>query len=122
MSEVARRHDRFFRSYFERPEVHGQLLEFALPPDIREGLDTSSLRLEPRTYVDKDHREYFADLSASVEWRGAPARVYVLFEHKSWSDAGTLLQLLRSADELWLVGSLRPTAAMQGQAAIGLRR
>ena len=101
MSEVARRHDKFFKSYFERPEVLGQLLEFVLPLDIMECLDTSSLRLEPRTYVDKDHREYFSDLSASVEWRGGPARVYVLFEHKSWSDAGTLLQLLRYMVQLW---------------------
>ena len=101
MSEAAHRHDRFFRSYFERPEVLGQLLEFALPPEVGKALDTSSLRLESRTYVDKDHREYFADLSASVASRGGPVRVYVLFEHKSWSDAGTLLQLLRYMVQVW---------------------
>lgn len=51
--------------------------------------------------MDKDHREYFADLSASVASRGGPVRVYVLFEHKSWSDAGTLLQLLRYMVQVW---------------------
>ena len=113
MSEVTRRHDRFFRSYFERPELLGELLGLALPQEVISNLDISTLRLEPRTYLDEDHREYFADLSASVELSGKPARVYVLFEHKSWSDARTLLQLLRSADELTLVGPLRPTAAVR---------
>lgn len=65
------------------------------------GLDLSSLRLEPRTYLDKDHSEYFADLSASVKLDGKSARVYALFEHKSWSDAETLLQLLRYMVQVW---------------------
>ena len=69
--------------------------------EVSAGIDVSTLRLEPRTYLDKDHREYFADLSASVRLNGRPARVYVLFEHKSWSDAGTLLQLLRYMVQVW---------------------
>ena len=101
MSDAVRRHDRFFRAYFERPEVLGELLQLALPHEVSGGIDVSTLRLEPRTYLDKDHREYFADLSASVQVNGKRARVYVLFEHKSWSDAGTLLQLLRYMVQVW---------------------
>ena len=35
MSDAARRHDRFFRGYFESPEVLGELLELALPYECR---------------------------------------------------------------------------------------
>ena len=94
--------DKFFRSYFERPKLLGELLEVALPQDVMSRLDLSRLRLEPRTYIDKDHSEYFADLSALVELNDKPARVYTLFEHKSWSDAGTLLQLLRYMVQVWV--------------------
>jgi predicted transposase/invertase (TIGR01784 family) len=101
-------HDRFFRSFFSNPRHLRGVLETALPPEIADSLNLATIAIEPGTWIDRHNREHLSDLAASVSIAGheegegpATARVYILIEHKSWSDAAVLLQLLRYMVQVW---------------------
>ena len=121
-------HDRFFRSYFQRPDTLQALVEFVLPVKVAETLDFSKLHIEDASYVRQEEREWYADLSATVGLKSArpgsrggedsgagrsksgerdhssrrrSARVYLLFEHKSYTDRWLPFQLHRYQMEIW---------------------
>ena len=118
-----RPHDTFFRQMFSQPALMQGLLEQALPADIFNQLDISSLKVESNSYLDDEGKHHFADLAASVNLCfGRPARrgirsqpdstqpaqakpsrakIYILYEHKSWNDKKALLQLLRYQQQTW---------------------
>lgn len=105
--EIKRSHDRFFRSIFGRPEHLQGLLENALPPTVVQTLDFTTLKVEPGTWIDRNHREHMSDIAASVELikergRNGPLHVYTLIEHKSYRDPAALLQLLRYMVQVWI--------------------
>ena len=128
-------HDRFFRSYFRRPDILQALVEFVLPVEVAATLDFSKLHIEDASYIRQEEREWYADLSATVGLKGArpggqggkdsgsegaagagevaksdkrahsegrgSARVYLLFEHKSYTDRWLPFQLHRYQMEIW---------------------
>jgi len=101
-------HDRFFRSFFSDPRHLRSVLETALPPEVADSLNLETVQIEPGTWIDRHEQEHLSDLAASVEVAGhgpvagaRTARVYILTEHKSWSDPAALLQLLRYMVQVW---------------------
>ncbi len=95
-------HDRFFRSYFQRPDILQALAEFVLPSDLYCELDFSRFSLDTDTHVERKQSTRYSDLSATVGYRGgSEAKLYLLFEHKSWSDSWVTLQLLRYMTRIW---------------------
>ena len=118
-------HDRFFRSYFQRPDILQALVKFVLPAEVATTLDFSKLHIEDACYIRQEEREWYADLSATVGLTdmgagsdgGASegtnsgesyhsgmrrsARVYVLFDHKSYTDRWLPFQLHRYQMEIW---------------------
>lgn len=98
-------HDRFFRSYFQRPDILQSLAEFVLPSDACRKLDFTRLSLDTDTHVEGEQSTRYSDLSATVGLRGSDragqAKLYLLFEHKSWSDSWVSLQLLRYMTRIW---------------------
>jgi len=99
--EVHQTHDKFFRSWFSRKENLANFLETALPTEVYVLLDTSTLAVNDGTFIDEEHREHFSDLSASVLLNGTNAKIYILVEHKSYSDRWALLQILRYMIQTW---------------------
>jgi len=54
------------------------------------------LKVGQLRYVDEQLRSLLPDLVFEAEWTsGEPLRFYVIFEHKSWVDSLTLLQLFK---------------------------
>lgn len=88
-------HDRLFKETFSRPEHAAALLRSSLPPTVLEHLDLGSLTLEPGSHVDGTLRERFTDLLFSARLSGREAYVYLLLEHKSTSEALTILYMAR---------------------------
>ncbi len=99
--EVHHPHDKFFKTWFSRPENLIPFLETALPTDVFKHLDVSTLDISDGTFIDEEHREHFSDLSASVQIKGRKARLYILVEHKSYADKWALLQILRYMVQTW---------------------
>jgi predicted transposase YdaD len=90
-------HDRFFKKALSDPQHAGTFLREHLPPDVAGLLDHEQPLVPlPSSFVDEKLREHHSDLLFGVHLKaGGHALVYVLLEHKSSSDKGARLQLLR---------------------------
>ena len=99
---ISNPHDRYFREIFSDPVVAQDLLRNYLPSQVVESLDLTTLVLQKESFIDEDLRQHFTDLLYTVQQRnGAPAQVYILFEHKSYPDRLTSFQLLRYLVRIW---------------------
>jgi predicted transposase YdaD len=126
---MATPHDEFFRYAFSDPHRARDLIRNALPPALLDRLDLNSLEIEKESFIDEALADRAADLLIQVRFRGveptAPDTaeksegasaeeprdvgdeesrhlyVYLLFEHKSYSDPDTLFQLLRYMVRIW---------------------
>ena len=102
MSDIANPHDRFFKEVISREDVARDFVLHYLPADIVDFLDVDSLEIRKDTFVDKDLMEHFSDLLYAVNLKSkGPAYVYLLFEHKSFSDPLTSLHLMRYMVRIW---------------------
>jgi len=102
MEQVTNPHDRFFKATLSREEVARDFVRHYLPQRILDCLDVDSLTVSKDTFVDKELREYFSDLLYSLDVQeGGSAYVYLLFEHKSFSDPLTGLHILRYMVKIW---------------------
>lgn len=101
MDNVSNPHDKVFREiYSNKPEAQS-FLDNYLPPDVRELLDLESVEIRKDSFIDDELRNYYSDLLYMVRLRGEPAYIYVLFEHKSYSDRLIHLQLLEYMLKIW---------------------
>ncbi len=102
MEPIVNPHDRFFRNVFSQRDTATDFLRNYLPPDVVELLDFSTLELAKDSFVDDELRQHFSDLLYQVQRFDAQSTyVYVLFEHKSYPDILTALQLLRYMTQIW---------------------
>ncbi|MEZ4526955.1 MAG: Rpn family recombination-promoting nuclease/putative transposase [Desulfobacterales bacterium] len=88
-------HDRFFRETFSRREIASGFLETYLPEEIRSQLRLDTLEIVKDSFVDKELREHYSDITYTVRFRDMRLYLYLLFEHKSFPDPLTGFQLLR---------------------------
>jgi predicted transposase/invertase (TIGR01784 family) len=62
-----------------------------------------SLVVSKDSFVDKELREHFSDIIYQVDLKqGDSAYIYLLFEHKSYSDPLIALHLLRYMIKIWV--------------------
>ena len=102
MPELVNPHDRFFKEALARPDAARDFLRYYLPAEVTRLLDLSVLQLVKDSFVDETLREHYSDLLYEVGLLdGRGAYVYVLFEHKSYSDPLVALQLLRYMVRIW---------------------
>ena len=95
-------HDRFFRQSLARQEVATDFLRHYLPPEVAAQVNLSSVQPQADTFIDESLHAHYSDLLFSVRLRdNRPAAVYVLFEHKSYSDMNVAIQLLRYMVRIW---------------------
>jgi hypothetical protein len=61
------------------------------------------LKISNDTFVDKKLEDYFADLLYEIKLKSSykAAFIYILFEHKSWEEWFTCLQLLKYMVRIW---------------------
>ena len=102
MAEIINPHDKFFKEMLTQPEAARIFLRDFLPPAVAEQLDLSHLQLVKDSFIDETLQEHFSDLVYEVALRhDGSAFVCVLFEHKSYVDSMTPLQLLRYMVHGW---------------------
>ena len=107
VAELANPHDKFFKEALTQPEAARVFLRDFLPPAVAEELDLAHLDLLKDSFIDDSLQEHFADLVFEVTLREqSPLRketlfVCVIFEHKSYVDPLTALQLLRYMTQAW---------------------
>lgn len=103
MSDLTNPHDKFFKETFGQIEVARDFLRNYLPVPVVAQLNLNQIQLEKDTFIDPHLKEHFSDLLFSVPRRDGNglAFVYFLFEHKSFPDMWTWLQLLGYIVRFW---------------------
>jgi predicted transposase YdaD len=89
-------HDAFFKQALSDPLLAGTFLREHLPPDVAGLLGCEPPEPVPVSFVDEELRQHHSDLLFRLRLKtGSNALAYVLVEHKSSSERGARLQLLR---------------------------
>ncbi len=103
MSEITNPHDKFFKETFGQIHIARDFLRHYLPAPVLAQLHLSQMQAEKETFIDPELREHFSDLLFSVPRKDKQglAFVYFLFEHKSFADIWTSLQLLGYIVRFW---------------------
>ncbi len=100
--EISNPHDRFFKKLFSRKNVGRNFFLNYLPRDVVSLLDLDSSELTKDSFVDQELGEYFSDTIYKVRLKeGGKAHVYILLEHKSYSDPLAGFQILCYMVRIW---------------------
>ena len=101
MAKLSKPHDKFFKETFSQPKIVRDFVRNYLPPDIVARLDLDALELQKDSFIE-GLQEHFSDILYRVRLKsGATAFLYFLFEHKSYPDKWSSLQLLRYMVQIW---------------------
>ncbi|MDA8140414.1 MAG: Rpn family recombination-promoting nuclease/putative transposase, partial [Desulfobacteraceae bacterium] len=101
MDEIINPHDKLFRETWSDLATAKSFLQHYLPPPVLSLTALDTLEICKDTFVEKDLSEFFFDLLYKVELSGAEGFIYILFEHKSYKDRLTPLQLLEYMLKIW---------------------
>ncbi len=102
MSEVNKKHDTFFRETMSHKEVAADFLANYLPAKVLKHIRLDTLTITKDSFVNEKLAEYYSDLLYHVKFTGNRlGLIYFLFEHKSYPDIFTNLQLLGYLSENW---------------------
>ncbi|GGP17073.1 Rpn family recombination-promoting nuclease/putative transposase [Oceanobacillus neutriphilus] len=99
--QIQNPHDKIFKETFSNVDVVKEFITHFLPPSVRNTIDVASIQPQKDSFISHDLQEYFSDLLFQTKIHHKPAYVYFLFEHKSYHDYYTALQLLRYMVEIW---------------------
>ena len=101
MSEMVNPHDKFFKEVFSHKDTAGDFLANYLPEPVLNLLDRDRIEIVKESFIEKELKEYFSDLLYKVSLAESPAYLYMLFEHKSYPDRLTALQVLEYMVKIW---------------------
>ena len=88
-------HDRLFHFVFRHPAHLATWLATALPAPIADAIDWNSLASASERLPGPRLRSHFADLVFTVRLAGCTDQLWLVVEHKAWSDPSVQGQLLR---------------------------
>jgi predicted transposase/invertase (TIGR01784 family) len=96
-------HARTFEYVFKEKETAASFFKEYLPEKIRNKLDFRTLKISNVKFVDKKLEDYFSDLMYEIKLKSSHKRalIYLLFEHKSWEEWFTCLQVLKYMVRIW---------------------
>lgn len=76
-------------------------LENYLPNSILKEIDLTDIKVAKDSFIDKELEESFSDILYNVSIDGKEGFVYLLFEHKSYFDKMTPVQMLGYILDIW---------------------
>lgn len=102
MADLTNPHDKFFKATFSQPGAVAQFLHQFLPAEVTALFDLGQIQPVKDSFVDATLQEHFSDLLFEVALRDhEQVFVCLLFEHKSYVDPLTALQVLRYMVHGW---------------------
>lgn len=101
MTQITDPHDKFIRETFSRRYIASNFLDEHLPGEIRKKVNLATLSVVKDSFIDKELREHFSDILYTVKYRKTDMFIYLLFEHKSYPDRFSALQILRYETRIW---------------------
>lgn len=94
-------HDSFVRESFRRIEIARDFVRNYAPPDLVAQIDLETLESADGTFVDDDLQTSQSDMLFRANSQQGELLLYFLFEHKSFGDYASPLQLLRYMVRIW---------------------
>lgn len=96
-------HDHLFKLVMRTKSEARRFLQHFVTPEVIRSLDLDSLKLSPDTIVDQKLSQYYTDVTYHCKTKQkADTQISFLFEHKSYPDRNTLLQVFYyQAAEYW---------------------
>jgi len=101
MAEIVNVHDKIFKEIFSRKDGARDFFANYLPEEILKRLDLERIEIVKESFIEKELKEYFSDILYKVSLADSPAYLYMLFEHKSYPDRLTALQVLEYMVKIW---------------------
>ena len=94
---IKRPHDTYFKKVFSKKENAILFFKNFLPEKVSKLLDFDTLTPYSTSFVTKNLKTYFSDLTYTVNLKGyqEKAYIYLLLEHKSYHDELVAFQLLK---------------------------
>ena len=94
-------HDSFFKKLFDNEENIRDFLKVYLPDDLKREIDFKSIKISNTEKENKKHKKYYLDLSVDCKLKDTDTKIYIVFEHKSYQDKLTLIQILSYCLTIW---------------------
>ena len=103
-------HDKFFKGMFSRKDFACGFIQNYFPSEVVQHLDLNHLEISKDSFIDTDLEEHFSDILYQVVLKEEKkdkkkdkktAYVYLLFDHKSYSDSLVAFQLLKYTIKIW---------------------
>lgn len=101
MDKTTNPHDKLFREVWSDKAIAADFLQNYLPAKVRNQIDLNTLEIAKDSFIEKELKEYYSDLLYKVDLQAGPGYIYLLFEHKSYVDKLTPLQLLAYMVKIW---------------------
>ncbi len=101
MDKTINPHDKLFREVWSDKAIAADFLQNYLPAKVLSQIDLHTLEIAKDTFIEKDLKEFYSDLLYKVDLQAGPGYIYLLFEHKSYVDKLTPLQILEYMVKIW---------------------
>lgn len=101
MDIIKNPHDSLFKRTLGDKEVAVDFLENYLPNSILKEIDLTDIKVAKDSFIDEELKESFSDILYNVSIDGKEGFVYFLFEHKSYFDKMTPVQMLGYIVDIW---------------------
>ncbi|RAK05469.1 putative transposase/invertase (TIGR01784 family) [Halanaerobium saccharolyticum] len=101
MKVIKNPHDSLFKRTLGDKEVAIDFLENYLPDNILEEIDLTEIKIAKDSFIDEELEESFSDILYNVSIEGKNGFIYLLFEHKSYFDKMTPVQMLGYITDIW---------------------
>ena len=101
MDIIKNPYDSLFKRTLGDKEVAVDFLKNYLPNNILKEIDLTDIKVAKDSFVDKELEESFSDILYNVSIDGRDGFIYVLFEHKSYYDKMTPVQMLGYITDIW---------------------
>ena len=94
-------HDSFFKHIMSNPQNVRDFIRAFLPEEIVKNLDLENIKIIDTEKIDKKYKRYYLDISVSCNLKDKDIEIYLVFEHKSYPDKFTLIQILSYCIAVW---------------------
>jgi len=95
-------HDTFFKNLFSNEKNIKDFLISFLPEKLKQSLDLNRIKVIDTEKISKRYKRHHLDLVVECKIKqNRKAQIYILFEHKSYLDRFTLIQILSYMTTIW---------------------
>ncbi|MGC8791338.1 MAG: Rpn family recombination-promoting nuclease/putative transposase [Desulfurella sp.] len=101
MNEIHQVHDKFFKHIISNKENAKSFIEFALPKEITDYIDYSTLEPLNTEKISKRYKRFSLDAAFRFKAKQKTAQVYMILEHKSESTSFSSIQILSYMLAIW---------------------